>query len=170
MDWIVRLLAVASASLATLGLTGNPLSTPDPKPRPMAHFREPAVPATTTTTLPAGLRCPGWYGLALEAGWHADSMPTLDYVIWRESRCLADAHNKTLNRDKSTDIGLTQINDRSWCLPTRWYPDGYLQNLGILEEAGCGELFDPLTNLKAAKALYDYSEKQTGHGWTPWNL
>jgi hypothetical protein len=91
-------------------------------------------------------------------------------VIWRESRCLADAHNKTLNRDKSTDIGLTQINDRSWCLPTRWYPDGYLQNLGILEEAGCGELFDPLTNLKAAKALYDYSEKQTGHGWTPWNL
>jgi len=168
MDWIVRLLAVVSASLATVGLTGVELSTPETS-KPMVYVREPQATATTTT-LPAGLRCPEWYGLAQHAGWHAESMPTLDYVIWRESRCNPAAHNTRRNRDGSTDLGLTQINDRSWCLPTRWYPSGYLQSLGILEGAGCEQLFDPLMNLKAAKALYDYSQEQQGNGWAPWSL
>ena len=63
-----------------------------------------------------------------------------------------------------------QINDRSWCLPTRWYPDGYLQTLGILTKVGCGELFDPATNLKAAKAIHDYSQETNGNGFKPWGL
>jgi hypothetical protein len=64
-------------------------------------------------------------------------------------------------------MGLTQINDRSWCLPSRYYKKGYLQSLGIIEY--CEDLFDPLTNLIAAKALYDYS-KEKGSGFQPWNL
>jgi len=76
------------------------------------------------------------------------------------------AHNTTLNADGSTDIGLAQINDRSWCLPTRWYPAGYLQTLGKINY--CKDLFDPYLNLVAAKALYDYAEKTNGNGFTPW--
>ena len=128
---------------------------------------------TTTTTSAVGIahvRCGEWWGLAQEAGWHADSMPVLDYVMWRESRCLPNEHNTELNEDGSTDLGLTQINDWSWCLPTRWYPDGYLQTIGVLTTVGCKQLFDPATNLKAAKAIYDYSEEQTGNGWQPWGL
>jgi hypothetical protein len=30
-------------------------------------------------------------------------------------------------------------------------------------------LFDPLTNLKAGKLLYDYWEKAAGNGWIPWD-
>ena len=97
-------------------------------------------------------------------------METLDYVMWRESRCDPAQHNKTLNRDKSTDIGLTQVNDRSWCMPTRWYPGGYLQTIGILRNVGCEELFDPFNNLAAAKAIYDYAEETNGNGWQPWGV
>ena len=72
----------------------------------------------------------------------------------------------SLTADGSTDMGLTQINDRSWCLPTRWYPAGYLQTLGKINY--CKDLFDPYLNLVAAKALYDYAEKTNGNGFTPW--
>jgi hypothetical protein len=171
MDWIVRLMAVASASLAVLGFKGDPLSTPESKPYGWARtWSVTATTTTTTTTAPLNLHCPEWQALAGEAGWHADSMLTLDYVMWRESRCQANAHNKTLNADGSTDIGLMQINDRSWCLPTRWYPQGYLQTVGMLDSVGCAELFDPLVNLKAAKALYDYSEEASQNGWRPWKV
>jgi len=127
-------------------------------------------PPVTTTTAPAGALCPQWWELAKRAGWHAESMPTLDYVMHRESRCDPTQHNTTLNADGSTDIGLTQINDRSWCLPTRWYPNGYLQTVGVLSSVGCDQLFDAATNLKAAKAIYDYSQEANGDGFSPWNL
>lgn len=176
MDWLTRLLAGFTAALAVVGFGGVPWSTPDTPPsvvvaplrtRPDASE---TPPATVPVTAPATARCPQWWGLAEQAGWHADSMQTLDYVIWRESRCLTSAHNTTLNRDGSADIGLTQINDRSWCLPTRWYPGGYLQTVGVLPTVGCEQLFDPYLNLLSAKALYDYSETHQGNGWAPWNL
>jgi hypothetical protein len=125
---------------------------------------------TTTTAETAPRLCGQWWGLALQAGWTQDQLPTLDYVMWRESRCLADRHNTTLNGDGSTDIGLTQINDWSWCLPTRWYPDGYLQTVGVLTTVGCAQLFDPYTNLLAAKTIHDYSQETNRNGWQPWGL
>jgi hypothetical protein len=94
----------------------------------------------------------------------------LDYVLWRESRCDATAHNTTLNRDGSADLGLTQVNDRSWCLPTRYYPNGYLQTVGVLSTVGCEQLFDPTLNLRAAKAIFDYAQEKNGNGWQPWSL
>jgi hypothetical protein len=107
--------------------------------------------------------------LAADAGWEPEQMVELDYFMWRESRCDPAAHNTTLNRDGSADVGLLQINDRSWCLPTRWYPSGYLQTVGILSTVGsCTELFNPYLNLLAAKALYDYSQEATGDGFHPW--
>lgn len=179
MDFVPRILAAVSASLLTLGvgLAHNP---PTPV-SPSTTIREVAVvssfhtattqpPTTTTTTVLAGAKCGQWWGLALQLGWQPEHMETLDYIMWRESRCDPAQHNTTLNADGSSDIGLTQINDRSWCLPTRWYPNGYLQSVGVLSTVGCEQLFDPETNLKAAKAIHEYHVSQGQRGFEAWEL
>lgn len=174
MEWIPRLLAITSTALALLAFRGAEETTPSlPTPTPVTTLITlPIAPETTTTTVPvpSDALCPQWWPLAIEAGWTLDLLPTLDYVMWRESRCLPDQHNTTLNKDGSSDMGLTQVNDRSWCLGTRWYPNGYLQTIGVLNYVGCNELFDPYTNLKAAKAIYDYSLRENDAGWQPWSI
>ncbi len=174
MEWIPRLLAITSTTLALLAFEGRQTDTPSlPTPRPVTTLLEPPIASETTTTtgpVPSDALCPQWWPLAIDAGWTLDLLPTLDYVMWRESRCLPDHHTTTLNKDGSTDIGLTQVNDRSWCLGTRWYPNGYLQTVGVLNYVGCNELFDPYTNLKAAKAIYDYSIRENKNGWQPWSI
>lgn len=107
------------------------------------------------------LRCPQYETTILSVGFTRQELPTLDAIIYRESRCLSYVVNRTLNKDKSHDYGLTQINGRSWCEPTRYYPNGYLQTLGILNE--CDDLLNPITNLEAAFALYTYAK-----GFGPW--
>ena len=174
MEWIPRLLAITSTTLALLAFEGRQTDTPSlPTPTPQTTLITlPIAPETTTTTVPvpSDALCPQWWPLAIKAGWTLDLLPTLDYVMWRESRCLPDQHNTTLNKDGSSDLGLTQINDRSWCFGTRWYPNGYLQTIGVLNYVGCNELFDPYTNLKAAKAIYDYSLRENDAGWQPWSI
>lgn len=174
MEWIPRFLAITSTALALLAFRGADETTPSlPTPTPVTTLITlPIAPETTTTTVPvpSDALCPQWWPLAIEAGWTLDLLPTLDYVMWRESRCLPDQHNTTLNKDGSSDMGLTQVNDRSWCLGTRWYPNGYLQTVGVLNYVGCNELFDPYTNLKAAKAIYDYSLRENDAGWQPWSI
>ena len=174
MEWIPRFLAITSTALALLAFRGAEETTPSlPTPTPVTTLITlPIAPETTTTTMPvpSDALCPQWWPLAIEAGWTLDLLPTLDYVMWRESRCLPDQHNTTLNKDGSSDMGLTQVNDRSWCLGTRWYPNGYLQTIGVLNYVGCNELFDPYTNLKAAKAIYDYSLRENDAGWQPWSI
>lgn len=172
MDWLTRLFAGISATLTVVGFSGVTSATPVAAPTPpVATILEAPSPVSVapTTTLPADALCPQWWGLAADAGWEPEQMVELDYFMWRESRCDPAAHNTTLNRDGSADVGLLQINDRSWCLPTRWYPSGYLQTVGILSTVGsCAELFNPYLNLLAAKALYDYSQEATGDGFHPW--
>lgn len=107
------------------------------------------------------LKCPQYETTILSVGFTWQELPTLDAIIYRESRCLSYVVNRTLNKDKSHDYGLTQINGRSWCEPTRYYPDGYLQTLGILDE--CDDLLNPVTNLEAAFALFTYAK-----GFGPW--
>ena len=107
------------------------------------------------------LKCPQYETMILSVGFTRQELPTLDAIIYRESRCLSYVVNRTLNKDKSYDYGLTQINGRSWCEPTRYYPNGYLQTLGILNE--CDDLLNPVTNLEAAFALYTYAK-----GFGPW--
>jgi len=177
MDFIPRLLGAISVVLFAIGITDrNSASAPVTIPTTSVVVItttttiEPAPTHTANDGIPPTSRCGMWWGLATQLGWHADSMPTLDYVMWRESRCDPTQHNTTRNKDGSTDIGLTQINDRSWCLPTRWYPKGYLQTMGILSTVGCEELFDPATNLKAAKAIHDYAQEHNGNGFQPWGL
>lgn len=113
------------------------------------------APIPTTTTLPMAelsektkntispdktKRCPQWEDKFVEYG----LPPKLfSYIAWRESRCNPKAHNTTLNRDGSQDLGLLQVNS-TWVTVTR--------NI-------CGTSIDGLfnidCNLSVAKYLYD---------------
>ena len=176
MEGLTRLFAGLTATLVFVGLWGDseatPVSAPAPVSTPLISVPDASETPSTTTVPPppADAHCPQWWATAREAGWTDDLLPTLDYVLWRESRCQPEVHNTTLNKDGSSDLGLTQINDRSWCLATRWYPNGYLQTVGALSTVGCEQLFDPYLNLVSAKAIYDYALEHNGNGWQPWKL
>ena len=106
--------------------------------------------------------CPQWQELALKVGFKKKDLPTLDYIMWRESRCHTQSINKNLTKFGevwSRDYGLTQINDYSWIT--------YLRNKKIVRKSS--DLLNPRVNLKAAKALYDYSsELKGGNPWRQW--
>jgi hypothetical protein len=89
-------------------------------------------------------------------------------ILYRESRCSASAVNSTKNRNGSIDYGLSQINDRTWCLPTKYSKKGFLQTKGIIST--CEDLLDPEKNLRSMVALMAYSEERTGCPFTPWLL
>lgn len=108
--------------------------------------------------------CSQWRNHAVLAGWQVKDLATLDYIMHRESRCLPHALNTTRNRDGSWDYGLTQINNKTWCLPSRFYKNGYLQTMGIVKD--CKELLNPFTNLVAALAVYEAA----GNRFSPWGL
>lgn len=116
------------------------------------------VPAPTTSTLPQPLvhdtprrripsdltqRCPQWeekfaqYGLPVKV---------FSYIAWRESRCQPDAHNKTLNKDKSQDRGLLQINS-TWRTVTANACGSKMGDMSVLFDVDC--------NLAVARYLYD---------------
>ena len=179
MDFVPRILTTISAVLFVVGIqfgsapaaeapvtsTTTAVATGFP---PLSSGT--SVPTTTVYTYLSTARCGQWWGLAISVGWQEQDMETLDYIMWRESRCDPAQHNTTLNEDGSYDVGLTQINDRSWCLPTKWYPKGYLQTIGVLTTVGCDELFDPATNLKAALAIHEYHRGQGQEGFEAWGL
>ena len=104
-------------------------------------------------------RCDEWMPLAVEIGWPEDELPKLSYAVYRESRCRPDQHNP--DDPVGGSNGLVQIN-RFWCRPSQYWPDGWLQTHGVLDD--CDEVFDPETNLRAALAIWHNS------GWSPWNL
>lgn len=124
----------------------------------------PATTTTTTTTIPAGLvraetPCQQWLPLMLELGWPAETK-TLERalkIMYRESRCLPTA-------DSGPDHGLFQIN-RFWSSQGS-NPPNWLKANGIAENHE--QLFDPVTNIRAALALYVYSTYKNGDGWQPW--
>lgn len=55
----------------------------------------PAIRVTPTTTIPASASCPQWWAVAQEVGWPADQLPTVDRIMWCESRCEPTAHNRS---------------------------------------------------------------------------
>jgi len=162
---------VAAAIAATLALSAcGTTAAPTTITPPVAPIRsvEPAqtvAPTTTTTTTtlpePTG-RCAQWQHTATAAGWTQQQWERLDYVLWRESRCEHDARNGTDPNGGS--YGLAQING-FWCRPSKYHPAGWLQAQGVLNE--CSDLYDPVINLTAARAVWDYAEAK-GCGWSPW--
>jgi hypothetical protein len=119
------------------------------------------VPETTsasTTTMPdlSGVdwvalareqhgKCGEWHDLAISVGWPEEEWKHLQQVIYRESRCQADAWN-------GADGGLTQINQihKEWLSDMGWsHPN---------------DMFDPEKNLTFAFRLWETS------GWKPWRF
>jgi hypothetical protein len=104
-----------------------------------------------------------WWSLALSVGFTIEQMPTLDRIVHRESRC--DTTQLNASDPNGGSVGLTQIN-RFWCLPSRYYPDGYLQTIGVLTD--CDDLYTPEINLRAALALVAYSRSVGLSDWHQW--
>lgn len=120
-------------------------------------------PTTTSSTIyidPYTTACEQFSALAINLGWPADQRTVLESVMARESGCRPNAHNKTLNRDKSQDWGLLQINGRSW---TKW-----LQGKGIIAQVE--DLLHAETNLLAGLEIYNYGVERYGFGWGPWSV
>lgn len=115
-------------------------------------------PATTTTSTTAAVsvgwsgKCVEWWSTAMRMGWPEHLLPTLGEVMWNESRCQSDAHNK-----RSDDLGLTQVN---------WgYHDQRTHSLGYTKY----DLFVPAVNLMIAYDIYlDALETSPNCGWWPW--
>lgn len=124
----------------------------------------PAILSLSLLATPAqadGFKCPKAMALALQAGFRKSDLPKLDYIIYRESRCRPEAVGHNRRKDGtiwSSDYGLTQINGYSWIT--------YLRNKKIVSKSS--ELLKPLSNLRAAKALYDYSKKEGLDPWYQW--
>lgn len=121
------------------------------KPSEPAKRRKPKPPPTT---VPSWARCPQWWDEAKAAGWPDWTLADLDYVMWRESRCIPTAFNP---RPPDLSYGLSQLNmraHRSW--------------VGPLVAWDFNRLFDPATNLAVARVLFNKADHMFGCGWQPW--
>ena len=157
----------------------QPLTIATDPPAPIAYVAITDPPATTSTTLstttststtttttfvpallPVDHVCYDWLPLLLETGWptEPDILATALTIMWRESRCQPDA-------DSGPDHGLFQVN-RYWCEPSRYTPNGWLQDRGLVVD--CDSLFDPAINVASALAIWHYSEDRNGDGFLPW--
>ena len=120
----------------------------------------PAIPSTTATTQPDAPKtlCEQVFDTAKAIGWPADQLGMVVAIAQRESRCQPDAFNASDPNGGS--YGIMQANGY-WCQPSRYWPNGYLQAYGLLTK--CTDLYDRETNLRAALAIYRYS-----NGWRAW--
>jgi hypothetical protein len=99
-------------------------------------------------------RCSEHRQAALNAGWSPAQWERLSLIIWRESRCQPTAYN---GRGRDDSYGLMQLNmraHRSW--------------VGPLVGWDFTKLYQPETNLRVARQLYDRARRMFGCGWQPW--
>ena len=129
--------------------TGTPSSTTN-----IRLVREQVVPPLP---IPADAKAPQWWALARQVGWAEDALPTLDHIIFRESRGL----NRAFNRQDPNGGSrcLLQLNG-SWT--------GWLTDKGIITKPS--DLFKPATCLTAGLAIYQYGMDRYGFGWGPWAI
>ncbi len=98
-------IAIAIALFAVTEAASAPLVEPERR-RP-TETTSTTTSTTTTLPVPADAYCGGWWNLAREVGWSEENLPKLDYVIYRESRCLPEAFNA--KDPNGGSAGLTQI-------------------------------------------------------------
>jgi hypothetical protein len=139
---------------------------------PQEPFRRPVASSSTTSTTqpPApprraleasdGQSCPGWMDVAREVGWPEQELAMVGAVTYFESRCRNDVRG-----DHGKSWTAWQIHTKSWCRPTRWYPNGYLQSLQIVTT--CEDLLNPHTAARAALAIWQYGGWKQ---WTTWKM
>ena len=103
------------------------------------------LPTTTVQTTPITQpdACGAVFDMAKHVGFPEHELATVVAVAYRESRCNPKAHNTTLNRNGTQDLGLVQVNS-SWKTVTR--------NICGTDING---LFNVDCNLSVAKYLYD---------------
>ena len=112
--------------------------------------------STSNTLAPwTGPGCSEWADLAVRSGFVLDDLWIALQVMEYESMCLPDAIG-----DNGQSYGLMQINS-FWCLPSTYWPRGYLQTKGFLDE--CQQLLDPALNLYVAWHI------SSQHGWENWS-
>lgn len=149
-----ELLADPMAAPAT---TAEPTTTTEP-PATVAPSSTPNVRVHVETTVEAtlgaegmGARCAEWWPTAAAMGWPEDLLPTLDDVMWNESRCTADATN-------GADHGLVQVNWATWA--------PLVQSFGYTK----ADLYVPAINLLIGRLIY---ETAVDHNyrcpWNPWS-
>jgi hypothetical protein len=108
--------------------------------------------------------------LAAQAGWPRDTWDKLGQIILRESGgCPVRIGGSRVDKDCNTikmvtwshpsDTGLLQINGVHWKEDHPEYVGRVCKTMGVCTQE---QLFDPLTNLRAGKLLYDIA------GWDPW--
>lgn len=103
---------------------------------------------------PEGSRCPEHYSAAMRAGWTHEQWSKVDFIMWRESRCNPRAYN---GRGRDDSYGGMQLNMKAH---RKW--------VGPLVDWDFTRLYDPETNLRIAKQLYDKARKMYGCGFQPW--
>ena len=118
--------------------------------------------------------------IALEAGWQVNQLKQLRHIALRESGCCpnragGDMVDKNCNItgvsewNHRSDSGLLQINGINYDMKRNPYAP-ICKKMNICSKKDQWQLFDPLTNLKAGKLLFDYWEKAAGDGWIPWDI
>lgn len=141
-----------------------PIVVPVPASVPVRVVQDPPSP---TTTIPKATvsSCDEVLQIALDEGWPASELAVVRRVVFRESRCLPAVVNLD-DPGKYGSIGLFQLNSAAWCLPSKYWPTGYLQAHGVIEH--CFDLYNATINIRAALVVWQYGEDNYGYGWGPW--
>jgi hypothetical protein len=134
------------------------------------------VPPVTTTTLPATVYkhgdCSWLPAVALQAGWQPEQIPELQKISARESGCcprriggqkvLPDCTpNGFAETTHLSDSGLMMINGVHWKRDHAQYDGLICKQMKICTQE---PLLDPLTNLQAARLIFDRV------GWSAWDM
>jgi hypothetical protein len=109
-------------------------------------------PVTTTTLVPPSALCGMWWVTATAVGWDTDDLPTLDRVLYNESRCISGLESST------GDVGLAQLNVATWA--HLWETDGHTTD---------DVATNPALNLLYARKVADAAEAIGWCEWEPWH-
>lgn len=179
MRILTAIMATITAIATSLGIAYAAQAPAPPawqysSPQPISADR---LELPTETIVYAHGDCSWVPAIALKAGWTADQIPQLIQIVLRESGCcpnraggdIVDEDCNITGQDgsnHSSDTSLLQINGLNYNPKRNPFAPICLQMKICTQEP----LFDPLTNLKAGRLLYDYWEKAAGDGWIPWNI
>ena len=109
-------------------------------------------------------RCTDWSSYARSVGFRDDEIDILERILWLESRCQPGVVG---DEQYGGSIGVAQIHAPTWCKPSQYWPDGYLQTHGIV--LTCDDLFDVRLNIQAAYAIFVYAGRSF-HPWSTYKL
>ena len=146
-------------------LTGAPSASKEPSGTialaPMSVQPYLIEPTTTTSSTiyidPYTSACEQFSALAINLGWDPNQRTVLESIMARESSCTPNAFNRKDPNGGSR--GLLQLNG-SW---NKWLIDK-----GVITKPK--DLLDPVANLRAGLAIYNYGMDRYGFGWGPWSV